>query len=82
MTQVKDEILNVADASAKEFASHAGLTILFLVLFAELTDNSYIAFTLISFLSFWKIFEATKNICIVCKFHELLKRKNIEVVSL
>ena len=82
MIQVKDKKLNIVDASAKEFAFHVALSILLLALFAELTNNSYIAFALISFLCFWKIFKATKNICIGCKFYELLKRKNIEVESL
>ena len=73
---------NYVDAYDKEFALHTGLTILLIVLFAELTANTYIAFTLISFLGAWKTLEAIDNICIACKFYELLKAKNIEVVSL
>lgn len=66
----------------KEFASHVGLIILFMVLFAELFHETYLAFTLITFFGAWKALEAIDNICIACKFYELLKQKNIEVVSL
>lgn len=70
------------DESAKEFASHIGLTMLFIALFAELLNQTFLALTLITCLSIWKIVEATKDICFACKFYELLKRKNIMVVSL
>lgn len=71
-----------ADKSAKEFASHIGLTILFIILFAELLNETYISFFLIAALGIWKVFEAVDNRCIACKLYELLRRKNIEVVSL
>ncbi|MCW8954376.1 MAG: DUF4395 domain-containing protein [Sulfurimonas sp.] len=72
----------IVDAYKKEFASHVGLTILLIVLFAELFHETYIAFILITFFGAWKALEAIDNICIACKFYELLKNKNIEVVSL
>ena len=71
-----------ANASAKEFASHIGLTTLSIALCAELLNQTSIAFILVLFLTLWKVFEATKNICFACKLYELLKSKNIEVVSL
>lgn len=71
-----------ADEDAKEFASHVGLTILFVALGAELLSYSLIALALVGFLTIWKIAEATKDICIACSFYELLKRKNIELESL
>jgi hypothetical protein len=71
-----------ADESAKEFASHVGLTILFAALGAELLGEITIAYLLVGFLSIWKIAEATKDICFACKFYELLKSRNIELESL
>lgn len=71
-----------ADGYAKEFASHIGLSVLFITLLAELVGGSYTAVTLILFFIAWKIFEATKDICFACELYELLKRKNVEVVSL
>lgn len=72
----------LVDASAKEFASHVGLTILFIAICTELLNYTSIAFTLVLFLTAWKLFEATKDVCFACKFYEQLKRKNIEVISL
>lgn len=67
---------------AKEFASHIGLTILFVALGAELLNQTTVAFSLVAFLTLWKIVEATKEFCFACKFYELLKSKNITVESL
>lgn len=72
----------IADGYAKEFASHIGLSVLFITLLAELVGGRYTAVVLILFFMAWKIFEATKDICFACELYELLKRKNIEVVSL
>ncbi|MDT8339512.1 MAG: DUF4395 domain-containing protein [Sulfurimonas sp.] len=70
------------DENAKEFASHVGLTLLFASLGAELLNETTIAYLLVGFLSLWKIAEATKDICLACKFYELLKSRNIELESL
>lgn len=70
------------DKYAKEFASHIGLTILFVALGAELLNQTTVAFLLVAFLTIWKIIEAAKEFCFACKFYELLKSKNIEVESL
>lgn len=70
------------DANAKEFASHVGLTLLFAALGAELLNQTTVAFSLVGFLSVWKIVEATKEFCFACKFYELLKGRNIELESL
>ncbi len=72
----------LTDEDAKEFASHIGLTILFVALGAELLNQTTVAFSLIAFLTLWKIVEATKEFCFACKFYELLKSKNITVESL
>ncbi|MDY0122755.1 DUF4395 domain-containing protein [Sulfurimonas sp.] len=71
-----------ADESAKEFASHVGLTLLFAALGAELLGEMTIAYLLVGCLSIWKIAEATKDVCFACKFYELLKSRNIELESL
>ena len=71
-----------ASKDKKEFASHIGLTILFIVLFAELLDEREAAFVTVGFFAAWKLFEASYNICIACEFYEYLKHKNIKVVSL
>lgn len=71
-----------ADGYAKEFASHIGLSVLFITLLAELVGGRHTAVVLILFFIVWKIFEATKDICFACELYELLKCKNIEVVSL
>ena len=70
------------DEDAKEFASHIGMTILFVALGAELLNQTAVAFSLVAFLTLWKIVEATKEFCFACKFYELLKSKNITVESL
>ncbi|MFA5234250.1 MAG: DUF4395 domain-containing protein [Sulfurimonas sp.] len=70
------------DENAKEFASHVGLTFLFVSLGAELLNQTTAALLLIGFLTVWKIAEATKEVCFACKFYELLKSRNIELESL
>lgn len=70
------------DGLAKEFASHVGLTILFVVLIADLVGETTSALLLTLFLTLWKIVEAARDFCFACKFYEFLKRKNIEVESL
>lgn len=72
----------ISEESAKEFASHVGLTTVFAALYAELLNHTSLSFVLIVFLIVWKIFEATKDICFACKLYEVLKRKNITVESL
>lgn len=70
------------DASEKEFASHIGLTLLLTALYAELTSHTSIALSLVLFFTLWKVFEATREICIACVLYKLLRNKNIEVESL
>ncbi|MCK9472532.1 DUF4395 domain-containing protein [Sulfurimonas sp.] len=72
----------LTDGSAKEFASHVGLSMLFAVLIADLLNETTAAFFLTIFLALWKIAEVAKDYCFACKFYELLKSKNIEVESL
>ncbi|MDD5156807.1 DUF4395 domain-containing protein [Sulfurimonas sp.] len=71
-----------ADELAKEFASHIGLTILFIILFAEYFRETHISFLLIVVFGIWKAVEIIDSECVACKFYELLKHKGIEVVSL
>lgn len=70
------------DGYAKEFASHVTLTILFVVLIADLLNETTIALLLTLFLALWKVAEVTKEFCFACSFYEFLKHKNIEVESL
>jgi len=70
------------DTSARAFASHVGLTILIIVTSADVLDYKLFAGGLITVLAFWKVFEAYKNICIACRFYELLQDKNIEIISI
>lgn len=71
-----------ANELAKEFASHIGLTMLFVVLFAEYFKETYVSFSLIAVFGIWKAVEIIDSECFACKFYELLKHKDIEVVSL
>ncbi|MDD3442906.1 DUF4395 domain-containing protein [Sulfurimonas denitrificans] len=71
-----------SEESAKEFASHIGLMIIFVALYAELLNWTSFSYMLITFFGVWKTFEATKDICFACKLYELLVRKNIRVESL
>ena len=70
------------DGLAKEFASHVGLTILFVVLIADLIGETTTALSLTLFLTLWKIVEVTRDFCFACEFYKFLKHKNIEVESL
>lgn len=75
-------MLYPVDTSARVFASHVGLTILVAVISADVFEYKLIAGGLITFLTFWKVVEAYKNICVACKFYELLQEKNIEIISI
>jgi hypothetical protein len=63
----------LTDISAKEFASHIGLSILFIAIFVELLGYSNLSLSLVLFFTIWKLLEAT---------FEFLKKKNIELESL
>jgi hypothetical protein len=70
------------DAEAKFFADNIALTVLIFILASEFGQEHIVSVILILSLVFWKIVEATKNICVGCKLFQLLRRHNIEIVSL
>lgn len=70
------------DAKSKEFAAHIGLCLFLCAIFAELLGQGVAAFSVLLFLAFWKLSEAFGEFCFACALYDLLKGKNVEVVSL
>lgn len=70
------------ETKAKTFADNLALSLLIFILASEFWREHIISVTLILALVLWKVVEATKNICVGCKLFQLLRRHNIEIVSL
>ncbi len=72
----------VGDANSKTFAAQIGLAVVLFILAADFGASETWTLALSLFFVFWKILEASKNICFGCAFYALLQRYNIEIVAL
>ncbi len=70
------------EAEAKTFADNLALSLLIFILASEFWREHIVSVTLILALVLWKVVEATKSICVGCKLFQLLRRHNIQIVSL
>mgnify|MGYP000097186411 CR=1 FL=1 len=67
---------------SKKFASYLGVNLLLGIVILNLLGYEVYSLSLLLVFAFWKLIEATQNICFVCYFLAILKRKNIILESL
>ncbi|CAI6145948.1 MAG: hypothetical protein SPLUMA1_SPLUMAMAG1_00151 [uncultured Sulfurimonas sp.] len=67
---------------SKKFASYIGVNLLLGIVILNLLGYEVASLSLLLVFTFWKLIEVTQNICFVCCFFNLLKRKNIILESL
>jgi hypothetical protein len=82
ITKVLSLEKKLVGVESKKLALHLGLNFLLGAIVLSLLGYETYSLVLVLFIAFWKLFEATKNICFACYLFELLKRKNIILESL